>query len=154
MNETNKFSKYKKTMIRRGILVWIPTLLSAASFLLFRFQWSPLVQSQLTDFMLGFQDGLVLALLVCSLLALISTLLTCRNPEKLQKAYVEETDERTQLISRKAFSAGGWALFFVLPPAVLTASFLSPAVFFTLLAVMLFFVAVLMIAFIYYKRKL
>ena len=99
MNETNKFSKYKKTMIRRGILVWIPTLLSAASFLLFRFQWSPLVQSQLTDFMLGFQDGMVLALLVCSLLALISTLLTCRNPEKLQKAYVEETDERTQLIS-------------------------------------------------------
>ena len=146
MNETNKFSKYKKTMIRRGILVWIPTLLSAASFLLFRFQWSPLVQSQLTDFMLGFQDGMVLAL--------ISTLLTCRNPEKLQKAYVEETDERTQLISRKAFSAVGWALFFVLPPAVLTASFLSPAVFFTLLAVMLFFVAVLMIAFIYYKRKL
>ena len=64
MNETNKFSKYKKTMMRRGILVWIPTLLSAASFLLFRFQWSPLVQSQLTDFMLGFQDGMVLALLV------------------------------------------------------------------------------------------
>mgnify|MGYP000193503759 CR=1 FL=1 len=90
-------------MIRRGILVWIPTLLSAASFLLFRFQWSPLVQSQLTDFMLGFQDGMVLALLVCSLLALISTLLTCRNPEKLQKAYVEETDERTQLISRRRF---------------------------------------------------
>ena len=96
MNETNKFSKYKKTMIRRGILVWIPTLLSAASFLLFRFQWSPLVQSQLTDFMLGFQDGMVLALLVCSLLALISTLLTCRNPEKLKKLAVKTAGGSTK----------------------------------------------------------
>lgn len=103
MNETNKFSKYKKTMMRRGILVWIPTLLSAASFLLFRFQWSPLVQSQLTDFMLGFQDGMVLALLVCSLLALISTLLTCRNPEKLQKAYVEERMSAHSLLAERRF---------------------------------------------------
>ena len=131
MNETNKFSKYKKTMMRRGILVWIPTLLSAASFLLFRFQWSPLVQSQLTDFMLGFQDGMVLALLVCSLLALISTLLTCRNPEKLQKAYVEETDERTQLISRKAFSAVGWALFLRAATRCFDGKFFEPCGFFS-----------------------
>ena len=104
MNEPNKFSKYKKTMIRRGILVWIPTLLSAGSLLLFRFDWSPFPQRHMSDFMRGFQAGMVLGLLGCSLLALISTILTCRNPEKLRKAYVEETDERTQLISRKAFS--------------------------------------------------
>lgn len=104
--------------------------------------------------MRGFQAGMVLGLLGCSLLALISTILTCRNPEKLRKAYVEETDERTQLISRKAFSVVGWALFFVLPPAVITASFFSNAIYLTLLAIMLFFIVVLMISLVYYKRKL
>lgn len=108
----------------------------------------------MSDFMRGFQAGMVLALLICSILSLISTILTCRNPKKLRKAYVEETDERTQLISRKAFSAVGWALFFVLPPAVITASFFSSAVYLTLLAVMLFFIVVLMISLVYYKRKL
>lgn len=154
MNEPNKFSKYKKTIIRRGILVWIPTLLSAGSLLLFRFDWRPFPQRHMSDFMRGFQAGMVLGLLGCSLLALISTILTCRNPEKLRKAYVEETDERTQLISRKAFSVVGWALFFVLPPAVITASFFSSAIYLTLLAIMLFFIAVLMISLVYYKRKL
>lgn len=61
---------------------------------------------------------------------------------------------RTQLISRKAFSAVGWALFFVLPLAVITASFFSSAVYLTLLAVMLFFIVVLVISLVYYKRKL
>lgn len=154
MNEPNKFSKYKKTIIRRGILVWIPTLLSAGSLLLFRFDWSPFPQRHMSDFMRGFQAGMVLGLLGCGLLALISTILTCRNPEKLRKAYVEETDERTQLISRKAFSVVGWALFFVLPPAVITASFFSNAIYLTLLAIMLFFIVVLMISLVYYKRKL
>lgn len=154
MEKSNPLRKHRNTMIRRGILVWIPTLLSAVSFLLFRFEWSPFSQRHPGDFMKGFQDGMVVALLVCSLASLISTILICRNPEKLQKAYVEETDERTQLISRKAFSAVGWALFFVLPPAVLTASFFNSAVYLTLLVVMLFFIAVLMISLIYYKRKL
>lgn len=154
MEHSSNVSKYKKTMIYRSVLVWIPTVLSAVSFLLFRFNWSPFPQRHMSDFMRGFQDGMVFALLVCSILSLISTILTCRNPEKLRKAYVEETDERTQLISQKVFSAVGWALFFVLPPAVVTASFFSSAVYLTLLVVMLFFIVVLMISLVYYKRKL
>uniref|UniRef100_UPI003FEF085B hypothetical protein n=1 Tax=Candidatus Fimivicinus sp. TaxID=3056640 RepID=UPI003FEF085B len=133
MEHSSNVSKYKKTMICRSVLVWIPTVLSAVSFSLFRFDWSPFPQRHMSDFLRGFQAGMVLALLICSILSLISTILTCRNPKKLRKAYVEETDERTQLISRKAFSAVGWALFFVLPPAVITASFFSSAVYLTLL---------------------
>ena len=97
---------------------------------------------------------MVLSLLVCSFVSLISTILTCRNPVKLKKAYVEEMDERTQLISRKAFSAVGWAFFLVLPPAMLTAMFFSSAVGLTLLAVFLFFLAVLLVSLVYYRRRL
>lgn len=150
----NQLRAYRKTMIFRGILVWVPSILSAVSMLLFRFAWSPFPQRPLSDFGSGFQAGMVLSLLVCSFVSLISTILTCRNPVKLKKAYVEEMDERTQLISRKAFSAVGWAFFLVLPPAMLTAMFFSSAVGLTLLAVFLFFLAVLLVSLVYYRRRL
>ncbi|HIT54066.1 MAG TPA: hypothetical protein IAD07_09040 [Candidatus Fimivicinus intestinavium] len=151
---TNHLKKYRKTMIFRGILLWIPSILSAVSMLLFRFAWSPFFQRPLSDFGSGFQAGMVLSLLVLSLVSFISTIRTCRNPEKLKKAYVEEMDERTQLISRKAFSAVGWAFFLVLPPALLTAMFFSSTVGLTLLAVLLFFLAVLLVSLVYHRRRL
>ena len=56
----NQLRAYRKTMIFRGILVWVPSILSAVSMLLFRFAWSPFPQRPLSDFGGGFQAGMVL----------------------------------------------------------------------------------------------
>ena len=74
------------------------------------FQWN----TALTSYQYGFYSGAGGGLIGGAVVFLLRIRRTMKNPEKLRKARVAASDERTQEISRRALAAAGYVLLLAL----------------------------------------
>ncbi|MDL2323534.1 hypothetical protein LJC61_00085 [Ruminococcaceae bacterium OttesenSCG-928-A16] len=106
-----------------------------------------------SDFIEGFQLGALTALAFILVALMIRYTTALKNPTKLKKLYIHETDERTLFIQQKV---GGLAFTFfsvVLLFAIIVAGYFNLTVAFTLLAVCVCFSLYRIVLKLYYFRK-
>ena len=105
-------------------------------------------------FIAGFQSGISFALALLFLLSIYRTFVAMKNPDKLKKLYISETDERVLLIRQKAGSAGMNIVMYGFIIAAFIAGNFNEIVFFTLLAACLFVGLVRGFFKLYYRTKI
>jgi len=141
----------KKLMIQQGFLgVGLLGLIAVFVFTLMH-------ESAATPtghFIAGFRSGISFALLLLFLLSIYRTAAAMKNPDKLRKLYVFETDERVLLIRQKAGSAGMNIVMYGFIIAAFIAGNFSEPVFFTLLGACLFVGLVRGFFKLYYRTKI
>ncbi|HCC35845.1 MAG TPA: hypothetical protein DEQ02_09555 [Ruminococcaceae bacterium] len=107
----------------------------------------------LRGFISGFQTGIVLALFGFMLFFLIRNSMAMRNPDRLKKLYIAETDERGLFIKQKAGSVGMDIIMYGLAVAAAVSGNLNGTVFFSLFGACLFVTLIRAILGIYYSEK-
>jgi len=135
--------EFKKTMRRRQILLVAGLLFACSGVLLSRSYIRQPVASEFSEgFIGGFQFGILLGLLSFLIFFLIRNVLAMRNPDRLRKLYIAETDERIQFIKQKSGSEGLNIITYGLAVGSAIAGNINETVFFTLLGACLFVVSV------------
>lgn len=114
---------------------------------------NPVLPDFFKGFVDGFQVGLLAVLLGATIFNMIRIQIAVRNPEKLKKLYVAETDERKLFIQQKAGSMGFTIVIFGLVLATIVAGNYNITVFFTLLGATVFVEMVGGFLKIFYKFK-
>jgi len=90
------------------------------------------------DYISGFSLGMCCGIAFVMITFMIKIIGALRNPEKLKKLYIKETDERIRLIQSKAGSAGISVAVAGILLAAIVAGYWNATVFFTLIAAALF----------------
>jgi len=145
---------FKKKLTARQLLIGAGLLVLFCAFMLSRHYVKAAPDSDyITGFIEGFQVGLLTALLAALLYYLVRNLLALRNPEKLKKLYIAETDERKQFIQRQAGSIGMNIVMFGLAAGAVIAGNMNDTVFFTLMGACVFVALIRAFLKIYYKNK-
>lgn len=146
--------KYRKTLIKRIIIMVIADV---GLTLLYLFQipekLKPIENANFSDYIKGFQAGMISVLDIFFLYLSIRYYLTLKKEEALKKLYYAETDERQKFIREKT---GGTVLIvcavMILIGAIIAAYF-NETVFFTMLGCSLFLLLARKVLCIYYKNK-
>lgn len=107
----------------------------------------------IADAIHGFQVGVVLGLQLVAGVFMAKYSKALKDDNELKKLYIEENDERTQLISYKAGKVGFCVILGGIGMATVISGFFNPLVFITLLAVLVFTVIVKSTLYMYYRRK-
>lgn len=107
------------------------------------------VEDEATSFTLGFGCGIAAVALVL----VIRDAAALKNEEKLEKLYIEETDERRQHINAMVGSKGMVIFIAVISLAMLISNYYNRTVFFALLAVLGLMIIIKLALEIYYNRK-
>ena len=105
-------------------------------------------------FIAGFRSGISFALVLVFLFSIYRTAAAMKDPNKLRKLYIIETDERVLLIRQKAGSAGMNIVMYGFIIAAFVAGNFSEPVFFTLLGACLFVGLVRGFFKLYYRTKI
>ena len=109
--------------------------------------------SEKTMFSAGFSTGLFAAWITIIIANAVRYCSTLKDPEKLKKLYIAETDERTRLIHEKTASGSFTASVFILGLTTLIASFFSETITYVLAGV-IGVMAIVKVSFkFYYDRK-
>ncbi len=95
-------------------------------------------EGHVSDFIRGFQLGMVMGLLAVAVVIGSWQVRALRNPEKLRKLYIEENDERKRMIRQLSGSVGMDIVMYGLAAGSVIAGFFDVMVFFTLLGACLF----------------
>jgi len=129
--------KFKKQLRNRQLLLAAGLVIACGAVSLTGHN-DPVMPDFLQGFIEGFQVGLLAALFGVTVFYLIRYLRVMRDPEKLKKLYISETDERKLLIQQKAGSVGFFVVLFGLVLATIVAGNYNITVFFTLLGATVF----------------
>ena len=139
--------------LRKRQLILAAGLMIACSAVSLTGHNDPVMPDFLKGFIEGFQVGLLAALFGVTVFYLIRYLRAIRDPEKLKKLYVSETDERKLFIQQKAGSVGFTIVLFGLVLATIVAGNYNVTVFFTLLGATVFVEMVGGLLKLYYHSK-
>ncbi|MBS4538814.1 hypothetical protein GOQ27_10080 [Clostridium sp. D2Q-11] len=101
------------------------------------------------EFIKGFQVGVFIGLSLIILYFISNYIATLRNEEVLRKKYIEETDERNQLIVYKSSQGIYVGMLILLSLATVVSGFFNGTVFFTLLLSLVLMLLLTIITFIY-----
>lgn len=144
--------EFKKQLRSRQMML-VAGLMIACSAVSLTGGHEPVMPDFFKGFVDGFQVGLLAALLGVTIFFLIRIQIAVRDPEKLKKLYVAETDERKLFIQQKAGSLGFTVVLFGLVLATIVAGNYNITVFFTLLGATVFVEMVGGLLKIFYKLK-
>ncbi len=101
----------------------------------------------------GFRAGALTAMIGLAAALSIRYAMALKNSEKLKKLYIEETDERAQMMFQKSGSTGMTFLIGFMLASGCVAGFFNMTVFYTLIALALFTSFVRAAFKLYYMRK-
>jgi len=110
--------------------------------------------SPIWHFIEGFQTGISITLIGIFVFFSCRTFTAIKNPDKLRKLYIAETDERVLLIRQKSGSAGMNIVMYGLVIGAFIAGNFNYIVFFTLLGACLFVGLVRGFFKLYYRAKI
>jgi len=144
---------FKKKLTARQLLISVGLLVLFCAVILSRHYEKAASSDFVKGYIEGFQWGVLACLLVALLFYLIRNILALRNPEKLKKLYIAETDERKQFIQRQAGSIGMNIVMFGLAAGTVIAGNMNDTVFFTLMGACVFVALIRAFLKIYYKNK-
>lgn len=105
------------------------------------------------DFVLGLQTGIFIGTIAMILLKMKKLWAASRDETALKRLYIEEKDERRQLIEQKANSFSLQAILLLTSLAAVVSGFIDVTVSITLFAVLAMVALVGIIAKLYYSRK-
>jgi len=112
------------------------------------FQW----ETALTSYQYGFYCGAGGGLVGGAVVFLLRTRRTMNDPEKLRKARVAATDERTLDISRRALAAAGYVLLLALYLACMVGGLFFPELLIVLAALACIFLVAYVISYFIYNK--
>lgn len=146
--------EFKKRMQGRQLLL-IGGLLGACTAVMFsrNYEKAPSASEFLHGFTEGFQVGIIIALFGFLTFFFFRNILAMRNPERLKRLYISETDERKLLIMQKSGSSGMNIVMYGLAVGTAVAGNFNDTVFFTLLGACLFVTSVRGFLKLYYRKK-
>ena len=145
---------FKKKMQRRLILLSGGWVFACAAVMVSRnFAREASVSEHMRDFMDGFQLGFFIGLVSVLIFMFVRNVKAIRNPDRLKKLYISETDERNLLILQKSGSSGMNFAMYGLAVAAAVAGNFSYIVFLTLLGAALFVTLIRLIFKLYYRIK-
>jgi uncharacterized membrane protein len=101
----------------------------------------------------GFQVGIIVALFGFLLYFFIRNIIAMRNPDRMKKLYISETDERKLLIMQKSGSDGMNIVMYGLAVGSAVAGNFDDTVFFALLGACVFVALVRGLLKLYYQKK-
>lgn len=154
MNKELNMEKYKSTLKKRIALFAALFLLSVVLFGFATFRsLSSSATGHIAGFFAGVQSGGFLACALVLALFCVRYIQALSHPEKLKKMYIEETDERTQLIQQKIGGIAYTVFNFLLILATIFASYFSVTVAFSIFGVTLAFTALRAGLKLYYLQK-
>ena len=104
-------------------------------------------------FILGFQTGVIIAMVAFLVSFFVKSSMAMRDPERLKKLYVSETDERNLFIQQKTGSVGMNIVMYGVAAAAVVAGNINETVFFTLLCACIFITLVRGVLKLYYRNK-
>ena len=105
------------------------------------------------DFVSGFQYGIIMGFLGILFFYIIRNLIAIRNPDRLKKLYISETDERKQFIRLNSGAEGIVFIIYGLAVGTAVSGNINAMVFFTLLGACFFAISVRVVLRLYYKNK-
>ena len=145
---------FKKQLFSRQVLL-IAGLLFATAALVFtgRFEKEAAAPENLRGFIDGFQIGIAAGLLAVLLMFAVKHFLAIRNPDRMKKLYIAETDERRLFIKQKTGDIGMNIISYGLVVGTAIAGNIHDTVFLTLLGASLFVTTVRAFLKIYYNIK-
>jgi len=145
---------FKKILRNRQILL-VAGLLCACGLILFSRNYVKitLMTEHIPEFISGFQAGIISGIFGCLAFFIIRNIAAFRNPDRLKKLYISETDERKLFIRQKSNSAGMNIITYGLALGTAVFGNINDTVFLTLLAACFFVVAIRGFLKIYYRRK-
>ncbi|GGH15321.1 hypothetical protein [Paenibacillus segetis] len=109
---------------------------------------------EISDFILGFQSGVFIGLILILVFCLMKFLASMKSDEALKKLYIQENDERRQLIGYKTSVFTTVGMLILLAFATVVAGFFNEIVFFTLLGVLAALLILLYATLIYFKKTI
>jgi len=145
--------EFKKKIQRRQFLLLIGLLGACCLVMLTRNYEKAPASEHLQSFTEGFQVGAIIALFGSLIFSFIRNVLAMKNPEKLKKLYISETDERKLMIMQKSGSDGMNIVMYGLAVGTAVAGNFNDTVFFTLLGASLFVTLVRCFMKLYYFKK-
>jgi len=145
---------FRKRLKMQQIVLTTGLLLACALLILSRFyEKGGSEVSFMQGFIAGFQVGIVAALLGFLSFFIVRNMVSLRNPERLKKLYISETDERKSLIFQKSGSDGMNVITYGLAVGAAVSGNINDTVFFALLGACIFVVAVRGVLKLYYRNK-
>lgn len=144
--------KYKeKVRLRVIYLTWIMLLTCLINIVLLSNR-SRL--PEISDFIRGFQSGVFTGLLLVFLIFIVKYRKSMKSDEALKKLYIEENDERGQLIGYKVSVFTTVAMLILLALSTVVAGFFNEIIFFTLLGNLGVFLIIFCAFTVYFKKTL
>ncbi|RUT40519.1 hypothetical protein EJP82_24785 [Paenibacillus anaericanus] len=109
---------------------------------------------EISDFILGFQSGVFTGLLFVFIIFIVKYRKSMKSDEALKKLYIEENDERGQLIGYKVSVFTTVAMLILLALSTVVAGFFNELIFFTLLGTLGVFLIIFCAFTVYFKKTL
>lgn len=143
---------YKKKLIKRQIV--LSTIICFIAIVVFLDQFSSLGdQLTVSDFIQGFQYGLIIAVEIIFVQDIIKIRKALSDESMLNDLYIQKTDERKILIQKEIGIFSFNIILSVLAIATIVAGYFNTTVFFTLFGVLVFVAFTKGFAKIYFNRK-
>lgn len=146
--------KYKQKLKLRIVFLLIGAVLTAVLFFICSLFQKSMAETEANAFIRGFQTGIFAAMEGIMLFTICRYLGALRKDSKFKKIYIQETDERKQLIALKSTSLGQTVSAYLLLTATVISGFFNTTVFFTLLAAVLAISSVSIFLKLYFCRRL
>jgi len=145
---------FKKKLQGRQLVLAAGLLCACCAVLLSRnFPKEPSASEFLQGFTAGFQSGIIAVLVGFLVFFFVRNIFVMRNPERLKRLFISETDERKLFIMQKSGSSGMNIVVYGLAVGTAVAGNLNDTVFFTLLGACLFVTMVRVALKLYYRTK-
>jgi len=110
-------------------------------------------QSASASFISGFQTGLSFAFILYMIIDIVKINKALKDEEKLEKMYIEATDERNQKIQKEVESTTATIFMIILLLGTIVSGYFNSTIFFTLLGVLIIFVGIKAVSKIIYNKK-
>ncbi len=146
--------KYKEVVEKR-IKLFTSVIAFITSVFAFNgvFHFTPVGKENISDFILGFQFGILILLDMLLIRKLSSYRSALKDNAKLKVLYIKENDERLKMIQEKIGIMGFNVAVIGLILIAITAGYFNEVVFFSLLGAVIFIVTIKACLKLYYYRK-
>ena len=145
---------FQKTIRNRLILLTTGVLGACTAILLSaRFEKAVASLASMQGFTAGFQCGIAASLLGVLFVFIVKYLMAARNPERMKRLYIAETDERNLYIRQQSGSVGMNVITYAIAVGTCMAGNIDDTVFLTLLGVCVFVVSVRGFLKLYYRYR-
>lgn len=144
---------FRNTIQRRKIVSAVGLVLAIVVLVFALVYQAPKLSDRITSFMIGFQTGIMCVVIFSLGATLVQSIRAQKDETRMREWYIEENDERNQMIDQKAGSVGMNIVSYSITLATALAGSFNETVFFSLLGATILVVLVRSSLIFYYKRK-